>query len=128
MRRREFMMLLAGAAVWPLAAQAQQTVPVVGYLSGRSANSEAPLRTPFLKVLEDAGFIVGQNIAIDYRFAEGRYEELPILAAELVQRKITILVATDTPSALAAKGSDKHDPACIPQCRRSRSKRLGAKL
>src|SRR5690348_5243685 len=103
MRRRDFVTLVGGAAAWPFASSAQQSVPVVGYLSGRSANSESPLRTPFLKALEDAGFIVGQNIAIDYRFSEGRHERLPVLAAELVQRQVAILVATDRPSALAAK-------------------------
>jgi hypothetical protein len=65
MRRREFITLIGGAAAWPFASSAQQSVPVVGYLSGRSANSETPLRTPFLKALEGAGFIVGQNVAID---------------------------------------------------------------
>jgi len=106
MRRREFITLLGGvAAAWPLAARAQQAVPVVGYLSGRSFNSEAALRMPFLKTLEDAGFIIGQNVAIDYRFSEGREERLPALAAELVQRRVTMLVATDRPSALAAKAA-----------------------
>ena len=105
MRRREFITLLGGAAAWPLTARAQQAVPVVGYLSGRSPDSEAALRAPFLKTLEDAGFIVGQNVAIDYRFSEGRDERLPALAAELVQRRITMLVATDRPSAVAAKAA-----------------------
>src|SRR5437588_28000 len=107
MRRRDFIKVIGGtAAAWPLAARAQQpALPVVGYLSGRSANSEASLRTPFLKALEGAGFIVGQNVAIDYRFSEGRDERLPVLAAELVQRQVTILVATDRPSALAAKAA-----------------------
>src|ERR1044071_2571089 len=111
MRRREFIGLIGGAVTaWPLASSAQQTVPVVGYLSGRSANSEAPLRTPFLKALEAAGFIVGQNIAIDYRFSEGRDDRLPVLAAEPVQRKVAILVATDRPSALAAKAATSTIP------------------
>jgi putative ABC transport system substrate-binding protein len=97
---------VAGAAVaWPLAASAQQAGPVVGYLSGRSVDSEAPLRTPFLKALEAAGFVVGQNIAIEYRYSEGRDDRLPALAAELVQRQVTLLVATDRPSALAAKAA-----------------------
>jgi putative ABC transport system substrate-binding protein len=105
MRRREFIALLGGvAAAWPLAARAQ-AVPVVGYLSGRSFNSEAALRIPFLKTLEDAGFLIGQNVVIDYRFSEGRDERLPALAAELVERRVTMLVATDRPSALAAKAA-----------------------
>ena len=80
-------------------------MPVVGYLSGRSPASEAALRTPFLKTLEGAGFIVGQNVAIDYRFSEGRDERLDALAVELVRRRVTMLVATDRPSALAAKAA-----------------------
>ena len=83
---------------------------MVGYLSGRSVNSEAPLRTPFLKALEGAGFIVGQNVVIDYRFAEGRDDRLSILAAELVQRQVTIVVATDRPSAVAAKAATNTIP------------------
>jgi putative tryptophan/tyrosine transport system substrate-binding protein len=110
MRRREFITLVGGAAAWSFASSAQQAVPVVGYLSGRSANSEGPFRTPFLKALEGAGFIIGQNIAIDYRFSEGRDERLLPLAAELVRRQVTILVATDRPSALAAKAATSTIP------------------
>src|SRR5262245_62550527 len=105
MNRRDFITLLGGAAAWPRLAHAQQAVPVVGYLSGRSSNSEAPLRVPFLKTLEDAGFISGQNVIIDYRFSEGQDERLSALAAELVQRRVTMLVATDRPSAVAAKAT-----------------------
>ena len=110
MRRRDFVTLVGGATAWPFASSAQQAVPVVGYLSGRSVNSEAPLRTPFLKALEGAGFIVGQNVEIDYRFAEGRDDRLSILAAELVQRQVTIVVATDRPSAVAAKAATNTIP------------------
>jgi putative tryptophan/tyrosine transport system substrate-binding protein len=110
MRRRDFVMLVGSAAAWPFASSAQQAVPVVGYLSGRSVNSEAPLRTPFLKALEGAGFVVGQNVVIDYRFSEGRDERLTILAAELVQRQVTIVVATDRPSAVAAKAATNTIP------------------
>jgi hypothetical protein len=73
MQRRHFIMLLGGAAAWPLAARAQQSaMPVIGYFSGRSPEAEAPLRTPFLKALETSGFTVGRNVAIEYRFAEGQ--------------------------------------------------------
>ena len=107
LKRREFITLVGGAAAaWPLAGRAQQqAIPVVGYLSGRSSSSEAPLRAPFLKALEDAGFVIGQNVVLDYRYSEGREEKLPALAAELVQRPVTVLVATDRPSALAAKAA-----------------------
>ena len=112
MRRREFITLIAGAAaapslLWPLAARAQQpsAMPVIGYFSGRSPETEAPLRVPFLKALETAGFAAGRNVAIEYRFAEGRPEHLPVLAAELVRRQVTMLVVTDRPSAVAAKAA-----------------------
>ena len=85
------------------AARAQTTIPVIGYLSGRSADSEAPLREPFLKALEEAGFVVGRNVTIDYRHAQGRDDRLPELASELVRQKVTVLVATSNTSALALK-------------------------
>jgi putative ABC transport system substrate-binding protein len=105
-RRREFITLFGGAAAWPLAARAQQpAMPVIGYFSGRSPEAEAPLRVPFLKALETSGFTVGSNVAIEYRFAEGQDDLLPQLATELVRRQVTMLVATDRPSALAAKAT-----------------------
>ena len=114
-RRREFITLLGGAAAaWPLAARAQQAMPVVGYFSGRSPDAEAPIRVPFLKALETSGFAAGRNVAIEYRFAHGRDERLPELAAELVRQPVTMLVATDRPSALAAKADIS--PVQIPQC------------
>jgi putative ABC transport system substrate-binding protein len=107
MRRRDFISLLGGAAAaWPLAARAQQpAMPVIGYFSGRSPDAEAPLRVPFLKALADSGFTVGRSVAIEYRFSEGQDERLPALAAELVRRQVTMLVATDRPSASAAKAA-----------------------
>ena len=107
MRRREFITLFGGAAAaWPLAAHAQQpAMPVIGYLSGRSPDSEGPLRTPLLAALEEAGFVVGRNVAIEYRFSEGLDERLPMLASDLVRRSVTLLVATANSSALAAKAA-----------------------
>jgi putative ABC transport system substrate-binding protein len=107
MRRREFITLLGGAAAgWPLAAWAQQAaMPVIGYFSSRAPDAEAPIRVPFLKALEELGFVTGRNVAIEYRFAEGQDERLPTLAAELVRRHVAMLVATDRPSALAAKAA-----------------------
>jgi putative tryptophan/tyrosine transport system substrate-binding protein len=110
-KRREFISLLGGATawpsfLWPRAARAQQSaMPVIGYFSGRSPRAEAPLRVPFLKALETSGFTVGSNVAIEYRFAHGQDERLPALAAELVRRPVTMLVATDRPSASAAKAA-----------------------
>src|SRR5262249_22012059 len=107
LRRREFITLLGGAAAaWPLLAHAQQPVtPVIGYFSGRSLEAEALIRVPFLKALEGSGFAAERNIAIEYRFAEGQDERLPVLAAEIVRRPVAMLVATDRPSALAAKAA-----------------------
>ena len=107
MRRREFITLLGGAAAFlSLAARAQQSaMPVIGYFSGRSSGSEAPIRGPFLKALEEFGFVAGRNVAIEYRFSEGRDERLPQIAAALVGQSVSMLVATDRPSAVAAKAA-----------------------
>jgi ABC-type uncharacterized transport system substrate-binding protein len=105
--RREFITLLGGAAaVWPVSARAQQsTMPVIGYFSGRSADTEEPLRKPFLRALEESGFAAGRNVKIEYRFSQGQDARLPALASELVSRKVTMLVATDRPSASAARAA-----------------------
>ena len=106
MRRREFIALIGGSTMLPIAARTQQpATTVIGYFSGRSADAEAPIREPLLRSLEQSGFAVGHNIAIEYRFAEGRPERVPILAAELVRRGVAILIATDGGSALAAAGT-----------------------
>ena len=106
MRRREFVSAVRRGGSVAAAARAQQpAMPVIGYFSGRSPGAEAPIRTPFLKALEGSGFAAGRNVAIEYRFAEGQDERLPELAAELVRRQVAMLVATDRPSALAAKAA-----------------------
>ena len=85
MRRRDFMTVLAGAAAYPTVAGAQQkAMPVIGYFSSRSAEAETPFRTAFLHGLQQAGFVVGRNVAIEYRFAEGHLDRLPALATELI--------------------------------------------
>jgi putative ABC transport system substrate-binding protein len=105
MRRRDLLLLAAGGvALRPLSARAQQkAMPVIGYLSSRSPEAETPLRTGFLDALEMAGFVVGRNVAIEYRFAEGRLDRLPALAAELVRLPAAVLVANGTGEADAAK-------------------------
>ena len=107
LKRREFLAFICGAvAGWPLATRAQQpAMPVIGYLSTRSSDAEAPLRTPFLQSLETAGFVVGRNVAVEYRFADGQEARLPALVAELLRLRVTLLTAFGRPTALAAKAA-----------------------
>jgi putative tryptophan/tyrosine transport system substrate-binding protein len=102
--RRELLALIGGVvALVPLRATAQPGPPVIGYLSSRSAEAETPLRTGFLEGLEQAGFVVGRNVAIEYRYTEGSFDRLPSLAAELVGLPPALLVATGPLEAAAAK-------------------------
>jgi putative ABC transport system substrate-binding protein len=112
MRRRELLFLLAGATTTPRALRAQQKAePVVGFLSSRSPGEAATVVAAFHQGLAETGYVQGQNVAIEYRWAEGRYDRLPVLAAELVGLKVDMIVATGgTPSALAAKNATSKIP------------------
>jgi putative ABC transport system substrate-binding protein len=108
MRRREFVTLFGGATLWPLAARAQEpAVPVVGFMSGRSAEDSAQIASAFRQGLADTGFIEGQTVKIEYRWANGSYDKLPALAAGLVNDKVAVLVGVggDVSAAVAVKAT-----------------------
>ena len=103
MRRREFIAALGGAAAWPLVARAQQAIPEIGWLG--ATGPDARLLSTFKQTLADANYIEGRNLAIEYRYAEGRYDRLPAMATELVRRQVLLIVASPTPAAVAAKSA-----------------------
>ena len=111
MRRREFIAGLGGVAAWPVLGWAQQAaMPVVGFLSSQAADDFENLTVSFLQGLKETGYVEGQNVAVEYRYANNQYDRLPALAGDLVRRRVAVIVAAGTPAALAAKAATTITP------------------
>ena len=107
MRRRQFIVGLGSAVAWPVVARAQQqtALPVIGFLGSQSADDSKFITIPFLQGLKQAGYVEGQNVAVEYRWAENQYDRLPTLAADLVRRRVAVIVAAGDTAAVPAKAA-----------------------
>jgi hypothetical protein len=119
MRRRQFITVLGGAATWPIVARGQQSsIPAIGFINGSSATAYAAYVQAFIRGLAETGHTVGENVAIEYRWAEGHYDRIPDMVDDLVHRRVAVL-APNTPAAHAAKRavaagtSSRKSPTCF---------------
>ena len=122
MRRRDFIAGLGSAAAWPVVARAQQpALPVIGYLSAQSAEVEYSklVTVRFFQGLKETGYVEGQNVAVEYRYADNQLDRLPALAADLVRRRVAVIVAHGAPEAVAAKAARPYPSPFPPALTRS---------